>query len=144
MLTGHQEAVLQGREQVRVCFSVDQVLLNLLKHLAGTLGLHMDLKEGSSRRSSSALQHVTLTAQLRRMKPLIGLTTSKRLDTRSSSSFRNISKKSRCLQMHPISTEFSSLTLLQHKWVKLNFSFHQPHLESRLRQQSNNRNCGMS
>lgn len=48
MLTGHEEAVLQCRQQVRVGVGVDQVLLDLVKHLAGALGLHMDLEEGSS------------------------------------------------------------------------------------------------
>lgn len=55
MLTGHEEAVLQRRQQVRVCFCVDQVLLDLVKHVAGALGLNVDLEEGSSREFSSAL-----------------------------------------------------------------------------------------
>lgn len=57
MLTGHEEAVLQRRQQVRVGVGVDQVLLDLVKHLAGALGLHMDLEEGSSHKSSPALKH---------------------------------------------------------------------------------------
>lgn len=57
MLTGHEEAVLKRRQQVRVCFCVDQVLLDLVKHLAGALGLHVDLEEGSSQESSSSWRH---------------------------------------------------------------------------------------
>lgn len=101
VLTGHEEAVLQRRQQVRVCFCVDQVLLDLVEHLAGALGLHVDLEEGSTQESSSALKHADSSGK---MEPLAGLTASKRLDMRSSSSFLNISKKSRCLEIHSTHT----------------------------------------
>lgn len=48
-LTWHHETVLQRRQEVRVRFSVDQILLDQLKHLAGTFSFYMDLRGCSKR-----------------------------------------------------------------------------------------------
>lgn len=42
LLVGHHETVLQCRQQVRVRFSVAQMSLDHLKHLAGTFSFYMD------------------------------------------------------------------------------------------------------
>lgn len=43
-LTRHHETVLQRRQQVRVRLGVHQVLLDQIKHLAGTFSFYMDLR----------------------------------------------------------------------------------------------------
>lgn len=42
-ITGQHEAVLQGRQEVRVRLRVRQLLPEQLKHLAGALGFHVNL-----------------------------------------------------------------------------------------------------
>lgn len=85
----------------------------------------MDLEERSWKESTSVPKCVSPNTGWRRMKPLMRLTTSKRLDMISSSSFLNISKKSRCLHTHTTSANYSllqaGLTLLQHLWMELHF-----------------------
>lgn len=43
VLTGHLEAVLEDREQVRIGICVVQLLLDQLKHLASALSVHVGL-----------------------------------------------------------------------------------------------------
>lgn len=43
-LTRHHETVLQRRQEVRVRLGVHQVLLDQIKHLAGTFRFYVDLR----------------------------------------------------------------------------------------------------
>lgn len=55
--TGHHEAVLQCRQQVRVRFGVAQMLLDQLKHLACTFCFHMNLRQCKERYYTACLSN---------------------------------------------------------------------------------------
>lgn len=106
-VTWHHETVLQRWEEMRISLSMHEILLDQVKHLTGTFSFYMDLVEKkivrvntlcslfylASTKSSTCSYCVCLFVSL------IWLTLSKRFDIRSSSSFLNISKKSRCLKI---------------------------------------------